>query len=133
MRYLLDTDTCADVLRGRPDVVARLRKVLPDDVAVSTISVYELFTGVGKCARPERERSKVRLLLETIHELPFLAETARQATRVRVDLEARGCTIGPYDTLLAGHALAAGLILITPNLDEFSRVGGLRFESWRKP
>lgn len=103
----------------------------PDDTAVSTISTYELFTGVQKCADPERERKKLELFLATIHELPFLAGTARQAAWIRADLEARGCPIGPYDTLLAGQAVSAGLTLVTSNVSEFSRVAGLLWENWR--
>jgi len=109
----------------------RLRKSSPEDIAVSTITSYELYTGVEKCRQPDREREKVRLLLGTIHELPFLGPTALTAARVRASLEAQGCSIGPYDVLLAGHALSAGLILVTANTSEFSRVQGLRLENWR--
>jgi len=131
MRYLLDTNVCVDVFRGRADVMDRLRKSSPEDIAVSTITSYELYTGVEKCRQPDREREKVRLLLGTIHELPFLGPTALTAARVRASLEAQGCSIGPYDVLLAGHALSAGLILVTANTSEFSRVQGLRLENWR--
>jgi tRNA(fMet)-specific endonuclease VapC len=48
-------------------------------------------------------------------------------------LEAQGRMIGPYDILLAGHALAAGLTVVTANTDEFSRVPALILENWSLP
>lgn len=133
MTYLLDTDVCVDLLRQRTDVVERLRRLTPDDVAVSTITSYELFCGAEKCAAPDTERSKVATLLQTVHELPFLAPAAQAAARVRGQLETIGRPIGPYDTLLAGHAISAGLTLVTANLNEFRRVNGLLCETWRRP
>ncbi len=38
--------------------------------------------------------------------------------------------VGPYDVLLAAHALAAGLVLVTANINEFQRVPGLTVENW---
>jgi tRNA(fMet)-specific endonuclease VapC len=52
------------------------------------------------------------------------------AARIRVDLEKQGQPIGPYDLLIGGQALANGLVLVTSNVQEFKRVGGLKLESW---
>jgi tRNA(fMet)-specific endonuclease VapC len=41
--------------------------------------------------------------------------------------------IGPYDTLIAGQALARQLTLVTANVSEFSRVKGLSWQDWAKP
>ena len=38
--------------------------------------------------------------------------------------------IGPYDQLIAGYARSMGLVLVTNNEKEFSRVSGLRLENW---
>ena len=59
------------------------------------------------------------------------ANDARRAGDVRAALRARGTPIGPYDVLIAGQALARGLILVTHNVAEFSRVEGLRVENWQ--
>ena len=62
--------------------------------------------------------------------LPFTDADAAVASRIRISLERQKQPIGPYDTLIAGQALARGLTLITPNVGEFSRVDGLRWEDW---
>jgi tRNA(fMet)-specific endonuclease VapC len=131
MRYLLDTNTCVDVMRNHPNVVNRMSGVAPGDSVISTITSYELYTGIAKCASPDKEQAKVDLLLRTVIELPFDQTSAREAGRIRGLLESRGEMIGPYDVLLAAHVLAVGLILVTANTNEFQRVPGLTVENWR--
>jgi predicted nucleic acid-binding protein len=61
-------------------------------------------------------------LIRSIQQVPFDGEAAREAARVRVDLEKRGLLIGPFDLLIAGTALSRGATLVTNNMREFSRV-----------
>jgi len=131
MRYLLDTNTCIAVMRNHPKVVLRMAALSAGDCAISTITGYELFTGVEKCSQPAKERAKVELLLKTVYEVPFESGAAREAARIRAILESQGQPIGPYDVLLAGQALALSLILVTANTKEFSRVPGLSLEDWQ--
>lgn len=131
MQYLLDTNTCIDAMRNHPNVVKRMSAFSPGDCVVSTISSYELHTGVAKCAAPAKEQAKVELLLKTIVQLPFDQAAAREAGRIRALLEAQGQMIGPYDVLLAAHALANRLTLVTANTKEFQRVPGLTVENWQ--
>ena len=131
MPNLLDTSTCIDVMRNHPNVVKRMSAIAPGDCVISTITSYKLHTGIAKCASPEREQAKVDLLLKIVIELPFDQAAARQAGRIRGLLESQGEMIGPYDILLAAQALAAGLTLVTSNIDEFQRVAGLTIDNWQ--
>jgi tRNA(fMet)-specific endonuclease VapC len=118
-------------MRNHPAVVGRMSAVAPSDCAISTITSYELHTGVAKCASPIKEQAKVDLLLRTVALLPFDQMAAREAGRIRALLESRGEMIGPYDVLLAAQALASGLTLVTANTGEFQRVPGLTLENWQ--
>ena len=71
-RYLLDTNTCIAIMRGHPVAVQRMAAVAPGDCAISTVTAYELYTGVEKCTKPAQEQSKVELLL-TSGWCPFAA------------------------------------------------------------
>lgn len=73
------------------------------------------------------------MLYLLVSELQFDADAARAAARIRAVLESQGQMIGPYDVLLAGHAIATGLMLVTDNTAEFARVPGIRLENWRRP
>ena len=130
MKFLLDTNVCIAVMRGQAAAVSRLSARAPGECAVSAVTAYELFTGVAKCREPEREHGKVMRLLSAVHVLPFDDAAARCAALVRAELEAAGQVCGPYDLLLAGHALALGLTLVTNNVRELSRISGLRIEDW---
>ena len=105
--------------------------VPPGECAISTITGYELYTGVEKCSKPAIERAKVDLLLRAVRQLPFGSRGAKEAARIRALLETQGRPIGAYDVLLAGQGLASSLILVTANTKEFSRVPGLALENWQ--
>jgi tRNA(fMet)-specific endonuclease VapC len=130
MTHLLDTDTCIGVLRKRPGMVERLSQIAPTDCVVSMVTVYELFCGVAKAQNPAREKQKVERFVSAIIELPLDRVAAEAAARIRAELERQGQPIGPYDLLIAGQALASGLILVTNNVQEFQRIAGLKLESW---
>ena len=83
MRYLLDTNTCIAAMRHHAAVLQRLAAVAPADCAISSITTYELYTGIEKCADPANELAKVNLLLATVSELVFDGQAAREAGRIR--------------------------------------------------
>ena len=125
MKFLLDTNVCIALMRGHGSATARLADCVPGECAVSTVTVYELYTGVAKSREPERERGKVRRLLSLMRIAAFDEAAAERASMVRARLEKAGNVYGPYDLLLAGQALALALPLATHNVGEFARVEGL--------
>jgi tRNA(fMet)-specific endonuclease VapC len=133
MAYLLDTNTCIDIMRRHPYAVMRLAAVSPGECYVSSVTVYELLTGVAKCNRPAAERQKLERLLSLVFDISFDATSAHQSAMIRVELERVGQKIGPYDVMIAGHARAEGMVLVTNNRAEFSRVRGLTIEDWLSP
>ena len=112
-------------------VVAKLEKLTPDDCGLSALTSFELFAGAARARDPRRETEKIQKLVDVIQELPFDAAAARRAGALRSELEEAGTPIGPYDLLIAAHALALDLALVSANIREFGRVAGLRLENWR--
>ncbi len=130
LSYMLDADTCIHLIRRRsPELYDRFRQAA-DRVAVSTIVQVELLMGVQKSLVKDRAAARVEALLTRLSILPFGEAAADHAARIRAALEANGSKIGAYDGLIAGHARSEGLVLITGNLREFSRVPGLLAEDW---
>ena len=70
------------------------------------------------------------MFLSPITILDFDEKAAEEYGRIRAELEKKGTPIGPMDTLIAGHAKAEGLILVTNNTREFNRVADLMVEDW---
>jgi tRNA(fMet)-specific endonuclease VapC len=118
-------------MRGTVTVVEAMTRHDPTDLALSSITSYELYTGVEKCADPFRERAKVDLLLSTLNQLAFDPAAALRAAKIRAALESRGEIIGPYDVLIVGHAMSQRLILVSANTNKFARVAGLAHENWQ--
>ena len=120
-------------MRRNLHVRARMERFQPGDCAVSSITAFELYHGLERSAQPERERAKIDELLSVVAVLAFGDADAGRAAKVRHALEQTGTVIGPFDVLIAGHALNAGLILASNNTDEFNRVAGLTVEDWLLP
>ncbi|MFZ5471356.1 MAG: PIN domain-containing protein [Myxococcota bacterium] len=129
--YLLDTNIVSLALKGRSSVaVARLKKVPRSKVAISVITEMELRFGVAKHPAPHEVRQTIEEFLATIPVANLPEDIASVYGSLRAELEARGKPIGPLDTIIAAHAIAARAILVTNNGREFGRVRGLRWEDW---
>jgi tRNA(fMet)-specific endonuclease VapC len=132
VKYLLDTNVLSDFARGHPSVMARLRREVPAELAVSVISELEVEYGLARNpALSPLVRETMRTLLNTITVLPFEHEDARVAAQLRANLNSQGTPIGAYDLLLAACGLRRGLRIVTHNAREFARIGGLGLEDWK--
>lgn len=112
-------------------MLEKLATLTPDDCGISAITSFELFAGAARARDPRREIEKVHKLFDVVEELSFDADAARRAGALRSELEEAGTPIGPYDLLIAAHALALEVMLVTANTGEFGRVAGLRLENLR--
>ncbi len=130
-RFLLDTNVCIELLRaGSPAMLDRMRRHEIDEIAISTITLAELQYGAKKSRRPAHHAILIAQFCAAIGILPFDHLAAETYGAVRATLEKAGTPIGPLDTLIAAHALATGLTVVTNNEREFGRVEGLRVENW---
>ena len=128
---LLDTNIIIHYLKGLEPVVARLQASSPSDLAVPSVVAYEIEYGAAKTKNPRRKAVVLRFL-ENLAAVPFDHAAAREAARVRAELEQRGSVIGPLDLLIAGTAISQRAVLVTYNTREFARIKGLRLEDWTK-
>lgn len=128
--YVLETNSLIYFFRGEGDVARRLLATAPSDIAIPTVVLYELETGIAKSSDSAKRRAQLDRLLEVVTVLPFGVAEAKAAAAIRATLETAGTPIGPMDTLIAGTALASRGVLVTRNTREFQRVAGLLVESW---
>ena len=132
MKYLLDTCIVSDFVKGQPSVLLRLKATAPNLIAISSITRMEIEFGLMRNAqRAAKLAPVINAFLRSISTLPFDAADAQAAGAVRAALQTRGQPIGAYDVLIAGCALARGLIVVTSNVGKFERVNGLVVENWR--
>ena len=131
LRFMLDTNLCIRVLRDRPEGTAERFNLELNALCISTIVLTELLHGAEKSQRPADDRQEVERFAARLEVLPFDESAAAHAGEIRAALEKRGAPIGGYDVLIAGHARSRGLVVVTGNLAEFSRIDGLRSEDWQ--
>ena len=132
MKYLFDTCTVSDFVKGQPNVLARVKATSPSLIAVSAVTRMEIEFGL--LLNPERAKKLapvVDALLGSIATLPLTEADAQAAASIRAALQRQGQPIGAYDVLIAGCGLARGLVVVTSNTGEFQRVSGLVLENWR--
>jgi tRNA(fMet)-specific endonuclease VapC len=150
--YLLDTDTFIYMVRGlkilsprnqtQKDRLAQARKIAErcrrrqhdgHEVGLSAITIAELEYGAHHSGDYAKEQIAVSKILSPFSTYDFdAAACAEQYGDVRHVLERAGVVIGAMDLLIAAHAKALGAILITNDLDHFSRITGLQCENWAR-
>jgi tRNA(fMet)-specific endonuclease VapC len=134
MKYLLDTNTCIELLR-QPDseIARRLLATDPDEIALCAVVKAELLYGAHRSLHRDDNLKLLEELFSQFVSLPLDDYAAEAYGRIRAQLAAAGAVIGPNDLKIAAIALAHNLALVTHNTREFSRVEGLQLEDWEMP
>ena len=130
LKYMLDTDIMIYTFKNRPARVREVFKQHSGQMAISAVTLGELIYGAEKSSQPERNLNDIEGMTARLEVLPFDDLAALHFGQVRAELAKAGTPIGPYDLMIAGHARASGLVLVSNNVDEFKRVPGLRIENW---
>jgi tRNA(fMet)-specific endonuclease VapC len=132
MRLLmLDTNICIYVIKNHPpEIRRRLEALRPQNIAISSIVVAELWFGVMKSHQRENNQRALGDFLGLVEVIDWPAMAARVYGELRARLEAKGRLIGNMDMLIAAHALYRHATLVTRNRSEFARVEGLKIETW---
>jgi tRNA(fMet)-specific endonuclease VapC len=132
-RYLLDTNILSDNIRNpRGRAARRARQVGNAQICTSIIVAAELRYGVAKTGS-RRLSTRVAETLDGLEVLPLKPPVDEVYAQLRVLLERDGRLVGPNDLLIAAQALSLGLVVVTDNEREFSRVPGLTVENWLRP
>lgn len=129
---ILDTTLLIDLLRGDAkarSAVADLEKQ-GELLWIPTPALFELWEGVERADRPEKERRKISDVLDDYTVLPFDREHTARAGSLSGALVRRGEMIDPVDAQIAGVALAEGRAVLTRNAKHFHRVPGLAVETY---
>lgn len=130
-RFMLDTNICIYLMKNQPEQVAkRFAQCFVGDVVMSAITYAELEYGAAVSTNRARERRNLAALIEDIPVAPFDAAAAtaygpiREATRERKKDQ--------LDKLIAAHAVALNVVLVTNNERDFASYPGVQLENWLK-
>ena len=127
--YMLDTNICIYLMKNQPKAVAqRFERCSVGDVVMSAITYAELEYGVSASRDPERERANLEDLIEDIPVAPFDAAAGIAYGPIR--LATRDSRADNLDKLIAAHAVALGVTVVTNNICYFEKYPGVIFENW---
>jgi len=133
-QYMLDTDTCAFILRKSSAVLLeRIQSVPLLQQCMSVVTLAELLYGVQVSSRKKVNRDAVEALVHHVTVLEWSLGAADHYAEIRADLKKTGQQIGANDLLIAAHARSMGAVIVTNNVKDFGRVRGLKVENWMDP
>jgi tRNA(fMet)-specific endonuclease VapC len=129
-RYMLDTNICVYLMKHQsPEVAERFAKCYVGDVVISAITQAELEYGVACSGEQQsRDRKALDTFLQEVPAVPF--DGAAAAVYGPTRLATRQKQSDALDKLIASHALAMGVTLVTNNLSDFSAYKALKLENW---
>ena len=130
LKYMLDTSIAIYTIKNRPEQVRQAFKQHENQMCISAVTLGELIYGAERSSQPERNLADIQGLIARLEIAPFEDHASEHFGQLRAESYRIGQPIGPYDMMIAGHARAMGLILVTNNMKEFERVPGLRVENW---
>ena len=130
LKYLLDTNIIIYTMKNRPQQIRRSFKAQQGRMGISSVTLGELVFGAEHSQQVERNLADIEALTARLEVLPFDEAAAYHFGQIRAELYRMGRPIGPYDMMIAGHARACGLKLVTNNVKEFEQVQGLIIENW---
>ena len=129
---IFDTSFVIDVMGGNKAATEKLSELIskgePEVVAAPTI--FELFSGLAQSSKPELERKKIISVLSRVAVLQLEISAAERGGEIDGMLTKAGEQIDPIDSMIAGIALVKGEKVLTKNIKHFSKVAGLKVETY---
>ena len=127
---ILDTDILVSILRGKEDAKDILDYLNGEDIAITTITAFELYYGAFKSEKASENIKEVDSLLVSYPVVDFSKESSKEAGKIYSKLGEAGKDIGIRDVIIGAICLVNDAGLITRNVRHYSRIVGLRIEKW---
>jgi tRNA(fMet)-specific endonuclease VapC len=126
VKYLIDTDVLIDALHGTRDTLHTLQTLAVEGVALSLITVAELYEGAFHESTPEQRLAEARQFIRGYTRLDLSDQICEEFGRQRATLRRQGQRIPDMDLLIAATAITHDLTLVTRNTRHFSRIPDLK-------
>lgn len=122
MKYLIDSDYVADYLKGRSHATLLLDVLYPDGIAISIITLAEVYEGIFYGYKPDFYKTAFRRFLQGVRVLPLTRTIAIKYAMLRGELHKTGKIIDQPDLFIAATAITHKLEVVTHNTKDFERV-----------
>lgn len=134
IQYMLDTNTVSYIIKGQPKAIReRLVSVPMADIYISAITEAELLLGVAKKPEAKRLSTIVNEFLLRVQILHWGSSSAKTYAELRTSCEREGKALGNMDMLIAAHAKAEAMVLVTSDKAFYKLEHMLKLENWAEP
>ncbi|MGC8515901.1 MAG: type II toxin-antitoxin system VapC family toxin [Thermoplasmata archaeon] len=129
---IADTSFLVDIMKSNKEAIKKAEEIekTGSTIAVTSISIFELFVGVCLSIKQDQERNKITRILNGLSIISFDEDSAREAGRIFAQKRMRGLVIDPEDSMIAGICARRNEILITRNIKHFSDIENVRIDSY---
>jgi len=129
--FLLDTEVASRLMRAERTAVNNMRRSGAKAVSISSVTMAELLYGARLRADNPSVMAAVRAFLARISIQPWDVEAAEAHARIRVRAKRLGRSAGAFDIMIAAHADALGVTLVTSDAAiKNLKIDGLKIVSW---
>lgn len=129
MKYLLDTNICIHLFRGKLELLEKINSVGLANCAISEITLAELIFGAENSKYPTKNHNLINKLTSQISVLPIY-ESIPLYGKEKVRLRKNGKMISDFDLLIGCTAVYQNMIMVTENVSEFERINKVKIENW---
>ena len=129
---IADTSFLIDIMKSDKEAIKKAEEIEKNGntIAVTSISIFELFVGVTLSIKQDRERYKINRILKGLPIISFDEDSAIEAGKIFAQKRKNGMLIDPEDSMIAGICSRRNEILITRNIKHFNDIESLRIESY---
>jgi predicted nucleic acid-binding protein len=129
---IADTSFLIDIMKSDKEAIKKAEEIEKNGntIAVTSISIFELFVGVTLSIKQDRERNKINRILKGLPIISFDEDSATEAGRIFVQKRKNGLLIDLEDPMIAGIRARRNEIHITRNIKHFNRMDGVRIYSY---
>ncbi len=129
---IADTSFLIDIMKSDKEAIKKAEEIEKNGntIAVTSISIFELFVGVALSIKQDRERNKINRILKGLPIISFDEDSAIEAGKIFAQKRKNGMLIDPEDSMIAGICSRRNEILITRNIKHFNDIESLRIESY---
>lgn len=128
---MLDTDTCAFVVRRSSDtLLQRIQAVPVGQQVISVVTYAELMYSVQLSSKKKANQVTGDALVRHLAVLKWTQDAAMHGAEIRADLTTKGSMVGAYDPMIAAHARSLGAVVVKINAKDFAGVKSLKVENW---
>jgi predicted nucleic acid-binding protein len=129
---IADTSFLIDIMKSNKEAIKKAEEIekTGNTIAVTSISIFELFVGVSLSIKKDQERNKIIRILKGLSIISFDEDSAREAGKIFAQKRTNGLVIDPEDSMIAGICARKNEILITRNVKHFRDIENVRIESY---